>query len=150
MPQSYASLNYHIVFSTKDRVPVLTPELLSDVYTFIGSVLKARGGILVSSGGVTDHIHLLVDVSREASLSQTVRDIKSLSSGWIHRTREDLGDFAWQPGYGAFTVGYSQVAVIKRYLRDQVSHHRNVSFKEEYIRLLKDHGVRYNTDYPWD
>jgi REP element-mobilizing transposase RayT len=90
MPQSYASLNYHIVFSTKDRVPVLTPELLSDVYTFIGSVLKARGGILVSSGGLTDHIHLLVDVSREASLSQTVRDIKSLSSGWIHRTREDL------------------------------------------------------------
>jgi putative transposase len=97
-----------------------------------------------------DHVHLLVSLSKQASISSTLRDVKSNSSGWVHKTFPDQGQFAWQAGYGAFAVSYSNLNDVKRYIAVQAEHHRAKSFKEEFIEFLDKHDVEYNEKYLWE
>ncbi len=150
MPQSFACLHYHLIFSTKERAPLLVVELPSRLYAYIGGVLRKERGTLVAAGGMPDHVHLLVSLCRESSLSDVVRQIKSSTSRWIHETIPGLHGFAWQAGYGAFTVSYSHIDRVKEYIATQAEHHRTITFQEEYLAFLRRHDLEFDERYLWD
>ncbi len=150
MPQSFVSLHYHLIFSTKNRLPSITPDIESRLYEYIGGIVRAQDGCLLAAGGIPDHVHLLVGLSKQVAVSDALRDIKANSSGWVHDTFPHKADFAWQAGYGAFTVSYSSMDSVKRYIADQAEHHRTRSFKEEFIAFLERHGIEYDERYIWE
>jgi putative transposase len=150
MPQSFGSLYFHIVFSTKNRLPLISDEFQPRLFEYLGGILRNQKGVLVATGGIEDHVHLLVSLSRQASIADTLRDLKSNSSTWIHETFPALRSFAWQTGYGAFSVSYSALDSVKRYLANQRVHHQKQSFKEEFLAILKLHDMEYDERYVWD
>jgi REP element-mobilizing transposase RayT len=97
-----------------------------------------------------DHVHLLADISKQQTLADALRDLKANSSGWIHETFPNLSGFAWQTGYGAFTVSYSNADGVKQYIANQAEHHRVRTFQEEFVEFLKRHGIEYDERYLWD
>ena len=149
MPNTYTNLLYHIVFSTKDRAPLITENLKEELHKYIGGIIRDEGGVKLESGGVEDHIHLLVKFKASVSVSDMLRLIKANSSKWANERRTE-GEFAWQEGYAAFTVSESQVVPVRRYIRNQVQHHRKQTYKEEFVALLTRHGVEYDPKYLWD
>jgi REP element-mobilizing transposase RayT len=150
VPQSFASLHVHVIFSTKNRVPDLRPDLRPRLFEYIGGVLRAKKCCLVAAGGMPDHVHLLVSLSRELSMAAAVGTVKSNSSGWVHETFPDLRQFAWQTGYGAFAVSYSNLGRVKNYLARQAEHHRKRTFQEEFLAFLNRHQIEYDERYVWD
>ena len=148
MPSSYTCLHYHLVWSTKDRRPIITPVVRDRLYSFIGGIIRNNGGILLSAGGVPDHVHHCCSLDKKLALSDVLRDIKSNSSGWVRETFNV--DFAWQTGYAAFSVSHSGLAAIRRYIAGQEEHHRKMSFKEELLALLKKHEVEYDERYVFE
>lgn len=148
MPQSYAALFFHLIFSTKDRQPLLGPDWRPRLHEYLGGILRNRAACLLAAGGMPDHAHLLVSLSREALMADTLRDIKAISSKWVH---EEIGqaEFAWQAGYGAFTVSYSAVEAVRHYIVTQEEHHRRMSFQEEFIAFLRRHDIAYDERYLW-
>src|SRR5262245_52414830 len=132
MPQSLAALYCHIVFSTKNREPWIEAALEQELYSYIGGLLRPLKCLLLAAGGTPDHVHLLVSLGRECSVSDIVRDIKANSSRWVHETFPPLSQFWWQQGYGAFSVGTPQLPTIKGYIAKQKEHHASQSFQEEY------------------
>jgi REP element-mobilizing transposase RayT len=150
MPQSFASLHCHIIFSTKQRQPSLDIEWRPRLIDYVGGILRNHKCVLVAGSGVADHIHLLVSLSREFAVAEIVRLIKSNSSGWIHDNFPARSNFAWQAGYGAFAVSYSQIDAVKQYLAQQEEHHRKKSFQEEFIDFLDRHEIQYDLRYLWD
>jgi REP element-mobilizing transposase RayT len=150
VPQSFACLHHHLIFSTKTRAPLITEDLQVRLYPYVGGILRENGSCLVAAGGMPDHVHSLVDLSRELSVSVALRLIKSNSSKWIHETFPEHKDFAWQTGYGAFAVSYSNLDKVKSYLASQAEHHRKTSFKEEFLGFLKRHKIEYDERYLWE
>ncbi len=150
MPQSFACLNCHIIFSTKHREPLLLPDRAPRLYAYIGGAVRAKGSSLTAAGGMPDHVHLLVSLGKQTSAANLVRDIKSNSSRWIHETVSGLSAFAWQAGYGAFSVSRSNLDKLKGYIAGQHEHHRVRSFQEEFLEFLKRHELQYDERYIWD
>jgi len=150
MPQSFVCLNCHVVFSTKNRVPLIHPDLAPRLYSYIGGIVENAGGRLAAAGGMPDHVHLVVSLGKMMSAADTVRVIKSNSSGWIHDTFPEMRHFAWQTGYAAFAVSYSNLEQVRRYIANQQEHHRVRTFKEEFIALLKRHHIEYDERYIWN
>ena len=151
MPQSFVSLHQHFVFSTKNRVPLISADVQPRLFEYIGGILRAEGCVLVAAGGMPDHVHLLVSLDKQLSISEALRIIKAGSSRWVHDTFPDvLSGFAWQAGYGAFAVSFSHLDRVKAYLARQAEHHRRVTFQEEFIAFLKRHGIEYDERYLWD
>ena len=150
MPRSYTSLLVHYVFSTKNREPMIDPDLQPRLFEYIGGLCRARKSVLLAAGGMPDHTHLLVGLSKEESVASFIGDIKSLSSGWVHKTFRNQQKFKWQEGYGGFTVSYSAIDAIKRYFVRQPIRHRRQTFKEEFVELLKNHKIEYDERYLWD
>ena len=150
MPQSFVCLNCHVVFSTKNRAPLIDPDLAPRLYSYIGGIVHNAGGSLVTAGGVPDHLHLIVSLGKMMSTADAMRVIKSNSSGWIHDTFPEMRHFAWQTGYGAFAVSYSNLEQVKCYVAGQQEHHRVRTFKEEFIALLKRHNIEYDERYIWN
>jgi putative transposase len=150
MPQSLASLHCHVVFSTKNREPFIRPEIKQPLYDYIGRVLCNTRCVLCAAGGVADHVHLLVSLHREVAVAEAVRAVKCNSSRWVHESFPDLLHFAWQTGYGAFNVSYSLLDSVRKYLARQEEHHKNQSFKDEMLLLLKKHHIEYDEKYLWD
>jgi putative transposase len=150
MPQSLAALYCHIVFSTKNREPYIDSDLQERLYEYIGGVIRERNSVLVAAGGIADHVHLLVSMSRELAVAPAVRDIKANSSRWVHETFPDRLFFAWQAGYGAFSVSVSCLDQVKAYIANQAEHHRKRTFQEEYRELLRLAGVEFDERYVWD
>ena len=148
MPSSYTCLHYHLIWSTKDRRPMISPEIRDRLYSFIGGIIRNDGGVLLCAGGMPDHIHLSCSLDKKIALSDALRDIKSNSSGWA---RETFGvEFAWQTGYAAFSVSHSGLEALRSYLVGQEAHHRRISFKEELVALLKKHEVEYDERYVFE
>ena len=143
MSSTHLSLNYHIIFATKDRAPVIAPEWRSRLHSFLGGCIRSAGGVPMAVGGVADHIHLLTGLKATHCLADFMREIKSVSSRWVH---EDipLAAFAWQEGYGAFTVSMSQLESVRTYIGEQEEHHRKRSFHDEYLDFLHKHGVEFD------
>ena len=150
MPTSYACLYYHIVFSTRDRLPLITPEIRPRLHEYLGGIVRTRQGALVAAGGTADHVHLLVSLSKTRTIAADVQAMKASSSGWLHASVPRLAQFAWQEGYGAFSISYSGLPRVKAYLAQQEEHHRTVSFQEELVAFLQQHQVRYDERYLWD
>ena len=150
MGHSYTSLLYHIVFSTKERYPWLDAETNTRLYEYLGGALRSEGGAGLSLNGCADHIHILAKLRQDKAVSNVVRSIKANTSGWIHREFPELRKFAWQIGYGAFTVSQSQVPRVQRYIANQQVHHQRVSFKDEFRALLDAHEIEYDERYIWD
>ena len=150
MPQSFAALYVHIVFSTKHREPTIPKDLEPRLFAYFSSILANRHNRLIGAGGVTDHGHLLASISRENSISHVVRDLKANSSAWIHKTNPGSDSFAWQTGYGAFSVSHSALGAVNEYIAEQERHHRTMSFQEEFLEFLKRHDLAYNERYLWD
>jgi REP element-mobilizing transposase RayT len=150
MSHTYTNLLYHIVFSTKDRRAWLDEEIAPRLYEYLGGAIRSAGGIAICINGAIDHLHALAKLRQDKAVSDVLRELKANSSGWVHRTFPPLRDFAWQTGYGAFSVSQSQVEKVKGYIANQKVHHQRVSFKEEFIALLEAHGIEYDEKYLWD
>jgi REP element-mobilizing transposase RayT len=150
MPQSFAALHYHVIFSTKNRAPAITPDLQPRLYAYVGGILRQNQSVLLAAGGMPDHVHLLVGLSKELTVSEALRLIKANSSKWVHETFPEQRSFAWQAGYRTFTVSCSNLESVKAYLANQAEHHRVRTFQEEFVAFLKRHGLAYDERYLWD
>jgi REP element-mobilizing transposase RayT len=150
MPQSFASLHIHLIFSTTNRAPLLVGDLPDRLFAYIGGIVRNENGALLSAGGMPDHVHLLLSLGRETSISSLVRQTKGSSSRWIHDTFPDLRGFAWQAGYAAFAVSYSQIETVKHYIEIQADHHRTVTFQEEFRAFLRRHDLEFDERFLWD
>jgi REP element-mobilizing transposase RayT len=150
MPQSLTHLLYHIIFSTKNREPTIDAELPPRLHCYIGGIINEMGGKPIIVGGVEDHVHIFTHLPAVMSISEAVRVIKSNSSSWVHRSFPDQASFAWQSGYAAFTVSPSIYDDLRRYIEDQETHHKRVSFQDEYRAFLRKHHVEWDERYVWD
>lgn len=150
MAGTYTNLLYHLVFSTKQRIPLITKELQPDLYAYIGGIVRGEGGTLLEIGGVSDHVHLLTKFKPTATVSDMLKSVKSGSSKWVNEERSKLRKFGWQDGYAAFSVSESSVDAVQRYIRDQERHHSGQSYQDEFRALLDRHGINYDEKYLWD
>jgi REP element-mobilizing transposase RayT len=149
MACTYTKLIYHIIFSTKDREPLITPRLREDLYPYVGGIIRGQDGALEAIGGIPDHIHLVVRLKPDISVSEIVRLIKANSSKWVNEQPGCAGRFGWQSGYGAFSVSLSQLAAACEYVKTQEEHHRKKTFQEEYREFLKRHDISFDEKYVW-
>lgn len=149
MSQTLTSLLVHLVFSTKNRAPIITPEVEPHLYAYMGGILKNLQSRLLDAGGTDDHVHLLVSQSKNIAVSELLKDLKKDSSSWIKTQGSEFRGFHWQDGYGAFSFGVSDLPDLKRYVANQKEHHRRVTFKEELVRLLDESGIEYDERYLW-
>ena len=149
MANTFTSLRYHIVFSTKNREPWLFPENEQQIWNYVGGVARENGMQAIVVGGYNDHLHVLVAIPPVLAVSKAIQMLKGASSRWIHQTFNDMAFFAWQDGYGAFTVGLSQVADTVRYIEGQREHHRQRTFQEEYVAFLRKHCIDFDERYVW-
>jgi|ERR1051325_2839151 REP element-mobilizing transposase RayT len=144
MSDSYTNLLYHIVFSTKERRPLITPECEPRLHEYIGGIIRGVGGISLELNGTVDHIHLLAKLRPDEALSNVLRKLKANATGWMHDVFPALNEFCWQRGYGAFTVSQSNVEEVREYIRRQKQHHARISFRDEFIQFLKANGITYD------
>ena len=147
MSQSYTSLLYHLVFATKDRRPIITPEMRPRLYDYLGGTIRQMGGASLAINGMGDHTHLLVRLTPDAALADIMSDLKANSSKWVNESLRQ--NFAWQGGYSAFTVSESQADRVRCYIYDQEAHHRQASVEKELTSLLRAHGVDFDPACLW-
>ena len=150
MPQSLSSILIHLIFSTKNREPSLSPEIDAELYPYIASIFKALKSPALIIDGASDHLHTLFSLSRVVTIADLVEEVKTESSKWIKTKGQEFRNFHWQNGYGAFSISQSEVATVKRYIRRQKEHHRRVTFQDEYRRFLAAYEVEYDERYVWD
>jgi putative transposase len=144
---SFTSLSYHVIFSTKHRHPSITSDFRTRLYEYLAGVIRDRKGRAIEIGGVADHVHILAYFSPSTSVSDMIRDIKSISSGWVNDQRFLRGRFEWQIGFAAFSVSYSVIETVRKYILDQESHHQVKTFEDEYIAFLERHGIEFDRRY---
>jgi putative transposase len=146
MSSTYLSLHYHLVFSTKNRQPLIASGWRDELHDYLGGTIRGLGGFPEGVGGVADHVHLLVGLKATHCLSDVLRELKKSSSVWVHE-KTGLADFAWQEGYSAFTVSAPARGDVKSYIAHQEQHHRQKSFREELIEMLDRAGIEYDLKY---
>ena len=149
MTQTLANLLFHAIFSTKDRTPSIGAKLKPDLLAYLGGIARELGGKLLAANGTADHVHLLLSLPPTLTLADAMRVIKTNSSRWVHATRGGTQSFAWQAGYGAFSVSQSNLSQVIRYIQAQGKHHRRVSFQEELVAFLRKHKIEYDERYIW-
>lgn len=150
MPQSLSSILVHLIFSTKNREPFITTAIEPELYPYMAKIFRALKSPSLSIDGTSDHIHILFSLSRVIKVADLVEEVKTESSKWIKTKGPELKNFHWQKGYGAFSIGQSQVPVLKRYLARQRIHHRRITFEDEYRKFLKSYGIDYDERYVSD
>lgn len=137
-----------MIFSTKERRPLITPEIGPDLFAYLGGVVRGTRGTKLIINGTADHVHMLVRIRPSQSTAEVVRLVKTNSSRWIH---EKWGTgFAWQAGYGVFSVSESVVEAVTQYIATQEEHHKRHSFQEEFVAFLKKNKIPYDERYIWD
>ncbi len=146
---AYTNLAYHVVFSTKERRGLLAPDLAPRVHEYMGGIIREMGAAAICVNGTTDHVHLAVILRPTMAVSDLVRVVKTNSSKWLHEQAPSLGKWGWQESYGAFTVSQSGLGAVVKYIEAQQEHHRKMSFQEEFLELLKRHGIEYDERYIW-
>jgi len=146
MGHTYSSTLIHVVFSTKDRRPLLNDEIRPDLWAYIGGIARKNGFKALAVGGIADHAHALLQLPTTIDIAKAVQCIKGDSSKWAH---ERIADFAWQQGFGAFSIGISQLDTTVAYSKNQEQHHRKVDFGQEFIAFLRKHKIEYDERYVW-
>lgn len=149
MANTFTSLHYHMVFSTKNRERWISPDVEERIWAYLGGIAKENKVHPIQIGGIEDHVHLLLGAPASLPLSKIAQLIKGGSSAWIHETFPNMRAFAWQDGYGAFTVSKSSIPDVVDYTRGQREHHRTRTFQEEYLAFLKKHEIQYDERYVW-
>lgn len=140
----------HFTWSTAGREPWIEPPIREDLYSYIGGIMNNKNAKLISAGGVFDHIHLYASLPSTISVADFVNAVKANSSRWVHENFSRLRHFAWQEGYGAFTVSKSHESRVIRYVSTQEKHHQKRTFKQELITLLRTHDIEYDERFLWD
>ncbi|MCU0369980.1 MAG: IS200/IS605 family transposase [Bacteroidales bacterium] len=144
---SYRQIIYHLTFHTKYNIPAINPEHKKELYKYIWGIIKNKDCVLFQINGVENHVHILSDLHPGISLANYIKDIKVASSVWMKETGKFPKFRGWAEGYGAFTVAYRNKQTVINYIKNQEEHHRKVSFQNEYIALLMEHGVNYDARY---
>jgi putative transposase len=144
---SYVSNLMHCTFSTKDRYPFIDSDLESHLWPYLGGIARENRMKALAIGGTVDHVHALLSLPGMMSFAKAVQLTKGGSSKWMHDTLANQEKFAWQEGYGAFSVSASQVSKTIAYINNQKEHHRKKTFQEEFLELLKKHGIEYDSRY---
>jgi REP element-mobilizing transposase RayT len=149
MDHSFTALHFHIIFSTKHRLPLLTPDIKPRLFDYLGGMIRTMDGAPLLINGPADHLHILATLPAKLALANVLRELKADASGWI-KTAFSLPDFAWQTGYAAFTVSKSGLPTVRDYIANQEEHHRRLSFQEEYLEFLKRHEIDYDPRFVFD
>ena len=149
MPHSYVSCCMHYVFSTKGRRKIISHEMKERLWAYMGGIARENGMKALAVGGTVDHIHILLVLTSTISVAKTMQLIKGGSSKWVSEAFPRLRQFAWQEGYGAFSVSVSRIDDTIAYIQAQDEHHRDRTFQEEFLAFLKKHGIAYDERYIW-
>jgi putative transposase len=150
MAQSLANVLIHIIFSTKNRFPFIKANIENELYPYLASICKACKSSAHQIGGTEDHVHIVCSLSRTIAIADLLEKIKKSSSKWIKTKGSGYTRFAWQNGYGAFSIGQSQLPVVKRYIAGQKEHHRKKTFQEEFREFLQKYQIQFDERYVWD
>lgn len=143
MPHSFVSSVYHIVFSTKQRTQLIRPDLQARLWNYLAAIARNHNVHVLAIGGTDNHVHLLLELGADMKLADVVRTLKGNSSRWLRETKPL---FAWQEGYGAFSVSPSQLDRVKNYIANQSEHHRTRSYKDEFLAMLQAANIRFERD----
>jgi REP element-mobilizing transposase RayT len=150
MSQSLAKIAVHLVFTTKNRAPVLRDDVRDELHRYIAGVLANLESAALAIGSVADHVHVLCLMSRNVALAKLVEHVKKGTSKWLKTKGDGLAEFYWQAGYGAFSVSESNIDQVKAYIANQAEHHRKTKFQDEYRAFLRKHNIEYDERYVWD
>ena len=150
MAHTFTNLLSHIVFSTKNREPWLTAEIKPRLFSYLGGIFREMECKALLVNGPADHVHIAASLPARMAMSDIVRTVKAKSSGWVHETFPTAAGFAWQTGYGAFSVSQSQLEAVLAYVTKQEEHHQRVTFQEEYVSFLKKHNIQYDERFLWE
>jgi REP element-mobilizing transposase RayT len=150
MPQSLSFVLVHLIFSTKDRLPVLNIEIRDELFAYLATIARNGGCECYRVGGISDHVHLALRLPRTRSVAEITEELKSTSSKWLKTKSPELAKFSWQRGYAAFSVGPTDLESLIEYVASQEEHHRKRSFQEEFRAFLKRYGVEFDERYVWD
>jgi REP element-mobilizing transposase RayT len=149
MSQSFSAILLHVIFSTKDRAPDLSPDLRDRLFPYMGGILAETGAKPLLINGTGDHVHLLFSLPAALAFADVIRVLKANSSRWVHEQFPEHRRFAWQAGYGACSVSQSQRASVLQYIREQEQHHRRRNFQEEFTVFLRRHGIEFDPRLLW-
>ena len=150
MPQSLSNVLVHVIYSTKNREPVLTEAVRLPLCSYASAVLRELDSHVIAMNAWRDHVHILFTLSKNHSLAQIVMEVKRATSKWIKTQGTGFAKFHWQSGYGAFSIGQSSVDEVKAYIANQAEHHRVKSFEEEFRLFLKRYKIEFDERYVWD
>ncbi len=150
MPQSFALIIVHLVFSTKDRAPVLNTSIRPALHAYLATVARNAGCECFRVGGMADHVHLAISLSRITTSAKLVEELKTSSSKWLKSQSPAVTNFAWQRGYAAFSVGPSDLTALRHYIDTQEQHHHKQTFEEELRAFLAKYGIEHDERYMWD
>lgn len=151
MPQSLSAVYIHLVFSTRERAATFqNPELRAEVHAYLGGVSKTLDCPPLIVGGTADHIHLLGRMARTITQADWVKELKRVSTIWVKGKHDDLATFAWQKGYGCFSVSQSNVRRVTDYIAKQDEHHHTMGFQDEFRALMRKHNIEWDERYVWD
>ncbi len=150
MARSFHQNLAHIIFSTKNRRALITGDVEPELHAYLGGIIRELKGTALAINGVADHVHILAKTPKTIADSEVMRTLKANSSSWVKSKFPSLRDFAWQEGYGWFSVSRSNVDQVIGYIDGQKEHHRKVPFKEEFMTFLKRHEIEYDERFVWD
>ncbi|WFB37427.1 IS200/IS605 family transposase [Kiritimatiellota bacterium B12222] len=150
MPQSLSKILIHVIFSTKDRHPFLTQEIRPELHAYLATLARNQNCECYRSNGVADHVHLAIGLSRTITIADLIKHLKTESSKWLKPQDATLEKFAWQKGYGAFSLGMTQLPKLLTYIDHQEEHHKTTTFQEEYRIFLDKYNIEYDERYVWD
>ena len=150
MANTYTQLYFHVVFAVKGRANLISPKWKVELYKYITGIITNKNQKLITINGMPDHVHIMIGMKPDNNLSDLIRDIKANSSKFINEKKWVLGKFEWQQGFGAFTLGHSQIDSVIKYISNQEEHHKIKSFKEEYMEFLKLYEIDFKAEYIFD
>ena len=150
MGNTFTSLHYHVIFSTKDREPWISHNFEERIWQFLGGIARESGMKALLVGGMPDHVHIALGLPPTQTLSKALQLLKGGSSKWIKDAFPGMRGFAWQDGYGAFTASKSNLTEVVAYIKNQREHHRVKTFKEEFMAFLVRHEIDHDERYVWD
>ena len=150
MSQSLSSVLVHLVFSTKNREPFITPEVETELHPYMATIFRELKSPSLAIDGTDDHVHILFSLARVVTIANIVEEVKTSASKWIKTKGREFRNFHWQKGYGAFSIGQSNVASLKRYIESQKEHHRRITFQDEYRKFLAAYGIDFDERYIWE
>jgi putative transposase len=150
MAHSFSQILVHVIFSTKDRLPYIDAELQPRLFPYLGGIIKELDSKPHIINGTADHVHPLVSLAARWSVADALRVLKTNSSRWVHQQWPARAKFAWQTGYGAFSVSHSQMDAVLKYTDGQQEHHRTLTFQQEFVQFLHRHEIEYDARYLWE